>query len=369
MHGPVGASSPYSSFKCVYAETVDCFEPAKIRFYLPNSLSVFLLFYNPGVFPGIPVGSFPFPSYPSNHIPFETIDILNMEFPTPPADILARMDFMGYLYESHYQQNLLFYSDMDLEINDHRFIVCGASSGFGRAISERLLREQASVIVVARRQTKLQELKEEFGDQVAVVAGDLTDENTHNEIEATIGNHPLHGVVFNAGGPPALTPLETAMPDWDNAYENVMRWKIELAHRLVSYFTKNSYGRMLFIESKSVKQPIPGLVLSNAFRAGIVAFAKSLSTEIARQGVTVNVLAPGSHDTPAIERVIQKRTNNSDQSFEEVKEAMEAAIPVGRFGKGEELASLSAWLLSPHAGYVTGQTISHDGGSIQSLFG
>lgn len=258
---------------------------------------------------------------------------------------------------------------MDLQIKDQRFIVCGASSGFGRAIAELLLDEGANVIAVARREKKLNELNETYGDAVDIVAGDLTDDDTHNKIEAAIGNDQLHGVVVNAGGPPALSPLETAIYDWDQAYENVMRWKIELILRLVSYFTSKEYGRILFVESQSVKQPIPDLVLSNSFRAGIVGFAKSLSQEVAKQGVTVNVLAPGSHDTPAIKRVIKKAVDESDKSFEEVREEMEGSIPVGRFGKGEELASLAGWLLSPHASYVTGQTISHDGGNIQGLFG
>jgi len=258
---------------------------------------------------------------------------------------------------------------MDLEIKNQRFIVCGASSGFGRAVAEQLLREEASVIAVARREEKLRELQDEFSEQVTIIAGNLLQEDTHNEIERAIGNDALHGVVFNAGGPPALTPLETAMPDWDEAYELVTRWKIALSQRLVSYFTKEHYGRILFIESQSVKQPLPGLVLSNSFRAAVVAFAKSLSVEIADRGITVNVLAPGSHNTPAIERVIQKKVDDSDQSYDQVKEAMEADIPVGRFGRGEELASLAAWLLSPHSGYVTGQTISHDGGSIKGIFG
>ena len=258
---------------------------------------------------------------------------------------------------------------MNLKISDQRFLVCGASSGFGRAIAELLLNEGANIIAVARRKQKLQELSENYPEQVTVVAGDLTQDDTHNKIEGAIGNEQLHGVVVNAGGPPALTPLETAIPDWDDAYQKVMRWKIELTLRLASYFTAKEYGRILFVESQSVKQPLPPLVLSNAFRAGVVGFAKSLSQEIAEKGVTVNVLAPGSHDTPAIDRVIQKKVDNSDQSFDEVKEEMEANIPVKRFGKGKELASLAAWILSPHAGYVTGQTISHDGGNIKGLFG
>jgi 3-oxoacyl-[acyl-carrier protein] reductase len=258
---------------------------------------------------------------------------------------------------------------MDLKISDHRFIVCGASSGFGRAIAEQLLQEGGSVIAIARREEKLSELKTQFGDQVTTIAGNLLTDETHNSIEAAIGNEAIHGVVINAGGPPALTPLETAMYDWDKAYKKVMRWKIDLSLRLVSYFTNANYGRMLFIESQSVKQPIPKLVLSNAFRAGVVGFAKSLSQEVAKEGVTVNVLAPGSHDTPAIERVIEKEEEDSDLSYDEIKASMENGIPVGRFGKGEELASLATWLLSPHAAYVTGQTISHDGGSIQGIFG
>jgi 3-oxoacyl-[acyl-carrier protein] reductase len=258
---------------------------------------------------------------------------------------------------------------MDLKIENQRFVVCGASSGFGRAIAELLLEEQAHVIAVARRENKLNELKETWTDQVTTVAGDLTDEETHNRLEGAIGNEQLHGIVVNAGGPPALSPLETAIFDWDQAYENVMRWKIELVLRLVSYFTPNNYGRILFVESRTVKQPAPTLVLSNSFRAGVVGFAKSLSQEIAKEGVTVNVLAPGSHDTPAINRVIKKAAQSSDKSPKEVRQEMEQAIPVGRFGKAEELASLAGWILSPHASYVTGQTISHDGGTIKGLFG
>lgn len=258
---------------------------------------------------------------------------------------------------------------MDLEIKDQRFIVCGASSGFGRAIAEQLLDEGADVIAVARREEKLLELKEKYGEAVTIIAGNLLNDEAHNDIEAAIGNDPLHGLVLNAGGPPALSPLETAIYDWDKAYKKVMRWKIELTLRLVSYLANNEYGRILFIESQSVKQPIASLVLSNSFRAAVVGFAKSLSQKIADKGVTVNVLAPGSHDTPAIDRVIEKEEENSNKSFDEVKQAMEENIPVGRFGKPEEIASLAAWILSPHASYITGQTISHDGGSIKGIFG
>ncbi|MCP9290920.1 SDR family oxidoreductase [Gracilimonas sediminicola] len=258
---------------------------------------------------------------------------------------------------------------MDLKINNHLFLICGASSGFGRAVAERLVQEEAKVIAVARREEKLKELKDDYPEQVQVFAGDLTDNQILTELEALMKGRNLSGVLINAGGPPALSALETSMDQWDDAYQNVLRWKVDLTKRLVPIFQKQNYGRILFVESQSIKQPIPSLVLSNSLRAAVAGFAKTLSLEIANQGITVNLLAPGSHETPAIERVIQKRAEESGKTLDEVKADMEASIPVGRMGTGEEFASLAAWLLSPHSGYVTGQTISHDGGNIKGLFG
>lgn len=258
---------------------------------------------------------------------------------------------------------------MDLKLTDQRFIVCGASSGFGEAIARQLLQEGANVVLVARRGDMLRDKFNHFKEQTEIIEGSLIYSDTLDSIEQSVKAQKTHGIVFNAGGPPTGTPLETSMDDWDSAWKLVMRWKIDLALRLAPYFKEKEYGRMIFIESQSVKQPLPSLTLSNSFRAGVVGFVKSLALEIAKSGVTVNVLAPGSHETPAIERVIQKNKASLNISFEDAKERMEESIPVGRMGKAEELASLVAWLLSPHAGYVTGQTISHDGGSIKGLFG
>lgn len=258
---------------------------------------------------------------------------------------------------------------MDLGLEDQWFLVCGASSGFGRAIADRLLAEGASIIAVARRQEKLKELKEHYPEKVNVIAGDLTDSSTIDSILNVSKTRSITGAVINAGGPPASATLETSMDDWDEAYQLVMRWKVNLVTRLVPMLQDQTWGRILFIESQSVKQPIPNLVLSNAFRAGVAGFAKTLANEVAADGITVNMLAPGSHETPAIERVIRKNADQQNISYEEARKAQEASIPVRRMGKGEELASLAAWLLSEYAGYVTGQVISHAGGNIRSLFG
>lgn len=258
---------------------------------------------------------------------------------------------------------------MDLQITDQRFIICGASSGFGEAVAKQLLIEGANIVLVARRGDLLEEKFSHFNEKTEIIEGSLIYSDTLDKIEKSAKSRPLHGILFNAGGPPTGTPLQTTMDDWDSAWHLVMRWKVDLALRLAPVFRDNNYGRMLFIESRSVKEPIPTLTLSNAFRAGIVGFAKTLSTEVAPNGVTVNILAPGAHKTPAIERVIKNNSSVKGISYEKAEEAMKESIPVGRMGTAEELACFASWLLSPHSGYITGQTLSHDGGAIQGLFG
>src|SRR5690625_4312479 len=159
------------------------------------------------------------------------------------------------------------------------------------------------------------------------------------------------------------------MNDWDAAWQLVMRWKIELSKMVAPRLVDQKYGRILFIESQSVKQPLPSLSLSNAFRAVVTGFAKSLANELAPKRVTVNVLAPGSHETPAIEQAIHNRSSLKDISYDAANADMVETIPLGRKRKAEELASRAAWLLSSHRGYLTGQTISHDGGTLAGLFG
>ena len=259
---------------------------------------------------------------------------------------------------------------MDLEIKDQHFLVTGASSGFGRAIAERLLSEGAHVITVARRKEKLQDLHNLGGNRVTIIQGDLTQDALIDTIIDQVSTlDTLSGAVLNAGGPPPGAANDTPIEQWDEAYQLVMRWKILLAQQLTAIMKEQHYGRLIFVESGSIKQPVPNLVLSNAFRAGVAGFAKTLSQEIASFGITVNLLAPGAHDAPAIERVIRSKAEKEQISYEQAQQALEQTIPVKRLGEPEEMASLAAWLLSKHAGYVTGQTISHDGGKNSSLFG
>ncbi|MEN0046147.1 MAG: SDR family oxidoreductase [Bacteroidota bacterium] len=212
-------------------------------------------------------------------------------------------------------------------------------------------------------------LESEHSGQVEGIVGDITTSETITKIIAQVGDRQLSGALINAGGPPAKSFLETDLEDWDAAYRNVMRWKVELTKALLPKMIAQNYGRLLYIESVSVKQPIENLVLSNSFRLGVVGFVKTLSQEIASKGITLNILAPGYHDTPAMQRLFAKKSENEGISVEEAQRAFESLIAVKRMGNAEDFASLATWLLSPVSAYITGQTISVDGGAILGTMG
>ncbi len=132
---------------------------------------------------------------------------------------------------------------------------------------------------------------------------------------------------------------------------------------------KAKYGRIVFIESSSVKQPIENLVLSTSLRLAVVGFAKTFSQEIAKTGVTLNILAPGAHDSPAINRIHLKKSEQTGIPVDVIRKEGTQQIPVGILGNTHDFASLAAWLLSPVSGYITGQTISVDGGALKTIFG
>ncbi len=253
---------------------------------------------------------------------------------------------------------------MDLQIKNHLFIAGGATSGFGKAIAEALLQEGAQVIVVARGADKLKAI---YGNQpnATIVEGDITLASTIEQLKNIIGDRPLHGMLVNAGGPPAKMVLETTLEDWDDAYQKILRWKVAITQTFVPAMMKAGYGRILYIESSSVKQPIENLVLSNSLRLAVTGMVKTLSQEIARSGVTLNILGPGSHNTPAIDRLYHKKSEQTGLPFDEVKKAAINQIPVGALGEAADFASLALWLLSPQSRYVTGQTITVDGGMIK----
>lgn len=258
---------------------------------------------------------------------------------------------------------------MDLKFKNKLFIICGATGGFGASTAKALLNEGANIIAVARTFEAVKKLENDFPGKVEGIAEDITKSSSINLLKEKVGDRLLSGILVNAGGPPAKSFIETNLDDWDSAYESLLRWKIELTKAFIQKFSKQNYGRFLYVESMSVKQPVENLVLSNSLRMAVVGFVKTLSQEIADRGITLNILAPGYHDTHAMQRLFEKKSQVDGITKEEARKQFESEIKMGKMGSPDEFASLALWLLSPLSRYVTGQTISVDGGLIKSVFG
>ncbi|MDB4293150.1 SDR family oxidoreductase [Maribacter sp.] len=257
---------------------------------------------------------------------------------------------------------------MNLHLEHKIFLVGGATSGLGKAIVTQLIDEGAKVIAIARTESKLTALQQ-LSEQIEIVAGDLSQEAVLDKVLAKIGDRVLTGAVINSGGPPAMPVMDTKLSDWDEAYRTVVRWKIALTQALLPKMMEQQYGRLLYIESVSTKQPVENLVLSNAMRLAVTGYVKTLSQEIGASGVTLNILGPGYHATQRMENLFAKNSELKGIPEEAIRKTFSAQTAVKQIGKPENFASLAAWLLSPHSSYITGQTITVDGGLVKGIMG
>lgn len=258
---------------------------------------------------------------------------------------------------------------MDLKIKNQWFIVGGATSGFGKATAEKLIEEGANVLAIARNEENLLALQSKFPGNCKILTGDLANPETIKKLKDLFDLSLFSGAFINAGGPPAMRFMDTTPANWDEAYNLLIRWKVALTQLLIPYFLANKYGKLVYVESVSVKQPVENLVLSNSLRMAVVGFVKTLSQEIAGNNICLNILAPGYHDTPAVQRVFRKKAELGGISIEEARQSLIDQVPSGTIGNPSDFASLASWLLSPLSNYINGQTITVDGGSVRASFG
>jgi 3-oxoacyl-[acyl-carrier protein] reductase len=264
---------------------------------------------------------------------------------------------------------------MDLELGGKVAMVAAASKGMGRASAMGLAREGARVSICARNSADLQntagEIERQTGAEVLAVPIDVSKAaDIQTWVDRTVERFGgVDILVTNAGGPPLGVWDDFQSDDaWQKAFELNLMSTIRMIRSVLPSMRQRGGGRILNIQSSSVKAPIPGLILSNTIRPGVVGLAKTLSRELADDNILVNTVAPGRIYTDRLRSGIVERARKAGISEEE--EAKESArdIPVKRFGAPEEFADMVVFLASARASYVTGSTIAVDGGLLQSLW-
>ena len=256
---------------------------------------------------------------------------------------------------------------MDLQIRNRVALVTGASSGLGQACAFALAAEGARLAVAARRKDELDKTAAravELGAPDArAFTVDLSDSRSVDLLVRDV--HDAFGgvdmLVANSGGPKPGTFTQTSPGDWDAAYRSVLRSMLQLIDGVIPGMRERRWGRIVALTSTSVKQPIPTIALSNMFRTALVSGLKTLSGEVAKDGVTVNAIATGRIETDRLRSLY----GNDESALERAGRE----VPIGRIAQPDEFAPLVAFLCGEGARYITGQAIAVDGGLIAGLFG
>ena len=256
---------------------------------------------------------------------------------------------------------------MELSLVNKQALICGSTQGIGLAIAVELALLGATCILVARNESSLQkackQLDTSNGQQHQYLVADFS--NTEH-VKEVIGNfakeHSIHILVNNTGGPPAGKIADAKDSDFLSALNLHLINNHNITTAFLEGMKSQGYGRIINIVSTSVKVPLPNLGVSNTTRAAVAGWAKTMANEVAKFGVTVNNVLPGATSTARLSSIIENKSQKTNTASEEVEAGMLHEIPMGRFGKPQEVAALAAFLATPAAAYITGQSVCVDGG-------
>jgi 3-oxoacyl-[acyl-carrier protein] reductase len=257
---------------------------------------------------------------------------------------------------------------MDLGINGKVALVAAASQGLGKASAAALAREGARVAILSRREEALNAVADEIGAALAVPCDLSQKESIASAIDHVFRNlGSVDILVNNCGGPPAGGFDSLSEDQWYASFEQVFLSALRLTRAVLPDMRRRKWGRIINIVSSSVEQPIPGLMLSNAFRPALAGWAKTLASEVASDNVLVTSVAPGRILTARMENIDRATAERTGRSVEEVQRAGVQAVPLKRYGQVEEFGAVVAFLASGRASYLTGSVVRVDGGAISAL--
>ena len=262
---------------------------------------------------------------------------------------------------------------MDLGLKNRVALVAASSTGLGKAVALGLAREGAKLAMCARTQSTLSAAAEEIRRETGVEAlAHAVDVSKYDEVRAFVAETAaqfgrLDICVANAGGPPSKSFAETSIDDWHAAAQLNLMSTVYLAKEALPLMQQRRWGRFIAITSVTVKQPVEGLILSNAVRAGVVGLVKTLSNEYGPYNVLVNNVCPGFTATARLGSLAESLAAKAGVSPRDIEQRWASQAPLGRVGQPEEFANLVVFLASERASYITGTSIAVDGGVVKGL--
>ena len=262
---------------------------------------------------------------------------------------------------------------MDLQLRDRCAVVCAASKGLGRATALALAREGARVAICARTAATLQdaagEIRAATGATVVPIVADVSRaDDVQRLVDGAAGAlGAIDILVTNTGGPKSGPFTGFSDADWHEAIDSVLMSVVRLSRAVVPHMRHRGGGRLINITSISAKQPVEGLVLSNALRAAVTGLSRTIANELAADNILVNCVAPGYTKTDRVVELAEAAAAREGVTADEVQQRTEKAIPLRRLATPEEFANVVVFLASGRASYVTGTTLQIDGGYVRSL--
>jgi len=262
---------------------------------------------------------------------------------------------------------------VDFGISGKRALVLASSRGLGLGIAQALAAEGAQVILCGRDRERLaagvQAINSAGNGTAEAIPTDLTQAVQIDALTASVEQKygGIDILVNNVGGPPPKAITSVSIDEWRSQFEAMVLALLRISNHFLPGMRQRKWGRILTIASSGVVQPIPNLGISNALRSTLVGWSKTLATEVAADGVTVNVIAPGRIHTDRVDENDAGVAKRDNKSIEDVRRASSAQIPAGRYGTVQEFAAVATFLLSVQASYVTGSIVRVDGGYIRSV--